>query len=195
MQYRPSRHGVDSWALKRFTNSDPEAVSLNSYGAQKSIPPAYVAWWAGTRTLFLLGSWAPYIVKKFQHKLLAESIPGLLKSLKIPSPISVQRSVCFYIHLLYSKTVNTFFTLYFVAHSVYNTILHVKTYITGANLPSPPVRYRLSVKNQRCKTILCVAGWGNTIGPPLNRRVKRSKPVLYTYILRNQGMYSVGMGS
>jgi hypothetical protein len=34
-----------------------EAVFLNFYRAQKSIPPAYVAWRAGTRTLFLLGFW------------------------------------------------------------------------------------------------------------------------------------------
>ncbi len=45
----------------------PEAAFLNFYGAQKSIPPAYVAWWTGTRTLLFLGFWPPYIVKKFQH--------------------------------------------------------------------------------------------------------------------------------
>jgi hypothetical protein len=27
--------------------------------SEESIPPSYVAWWAGTRTLFLLGSWPP----------------------------------------------------------------------------------------------------------------------------------------
>ncbi len=34
----------------------PEPVFLNVYGAQKSIPPAYVSLRAGTITLFLLGS-------------------------------------------------------------------------------------------------------------------------------------------
>ncbi len=33
-----------------------ERVFLIFYGAQESIPPAYVAWRAGTTTLFLLGS-------------------------------------------------------------------------------------------------------------------------------------------
>jgi hypothetical protein len=32
------------------------------------IPPAYVVWRVGTRTLFLLVSWPPYIVQKFQHR-------------------------------------------------------------------------------------------------------------------------------
>ncbi len=36
-------------------------------GSKESIPPAYVAWRAGTKTLFLLGSWPPQIVQKFQH--------------------------------------------------------------------------------------------------------------------------------
>jgi hypothetical protein len=41
-------------------NERPEPVFVNVYGAQesiptKSIPPAYVAWRAGTITLFLLG--------------------------------------------------------------------------------------------------------------------------------------------
>jgi hypothetical protein len=31
-------------------------VFLNFYGAQESIPPAFVAWRAGTTNLFLLGS-------------------------------------------------------------------------------------------------------------------------------------------
>jgi hypothetical protein len=36
----------------------PEAVFLNFYGvdSKESIPPAFVAWRAGTTTLFLLGS-------------------------------------------------------------------------------------------------------------------------------------------
>jgi hypothetical protein len=29
--------------------------------SKESIPPVYVAWRAGTRTLFLLGFWLPYI--------------------------------------------------------------------------------------------------------------------------------------
>jgi hypothetical protein len=33
-----------------------EPEFLNFYGAQESIPPAYVAWRAGTTTLFLLRS-------------------------------------------------------------------------------------------------------------------------------------------
>ncbi len=33
--------------------------SEHTEAKQKSIPPAYVAWRAGTRTLFLLGSWPP----------------------------------------------------------------------------------------------------------------------------------------
>jgi hypothetical protein len=33
-----------------------EPIFLNVYGAKELIPPAYVAWWAGTITLFLLGS-------------------------------------------------------------------------------------------------------------------------------------------
>ncbi len=41
-------------------------VFLNFKGVQESIPPAYVAWWAGTTTL-ILGSLPPYIVLKFQH--------------------------------------------------------------------------------------------------------------------------------
>jgi hypothetical protein len=36
--------------------SDSETVFLNFQRAQASIPPAYVAWRAGTATLFLLGS-------------------------------------------------------------------------------------------------------------------------------------------
>jgi hypothetical protein len=46
--------------LARETNSEP--VFLNVYGAQESIPmneflpPAYVAWRAGTITIFLLVS-------------------------------------------------------------------------------------------------------------------------------------------
>ncbi len=40
----------------------PETVFFNLYGAQESIPPAYVAWQAGTTTLFLLGSQPPWIV-------------------------------------------------------------------------------------------------------------------------------------
>ncbi len=35
--------------------------------SKESIPSAYVAWRAGTKTLFLLGSWPPQIVQKFQH--------------------------------------------------------------------------------------------------------------------------------
>ncbi len=34
----------------------------------ESIPRAYVARRAGTRNLFLLGSWPPQIVQKFQHR-------------------------------------------------------------------------------------------------------------------------------
>jgi hypothetical protein len=37
-----------------FAKTEPEF--LNLYGAQESIPPGYVAWRAGTTTLFLLGS-------------------------------------------------------------------------------------------------------------------------------------------
>ncbi len=47
-------------------NNETEPVFLNVYGAPEliprnafRIPPAYVAWWAGTITLFLLGSYAP----------------------------------------------------------------------------------------------------------------------------------------
>ncbi len=45
----------------RTGESYPELVFLNVYGAQgidskEWIPPAYVAWRAGTITLFLLGS-------------------------------------------------------------------------------------------------------------------------------------------
>ncbi len=36
------------------TKTEPEFVNVK--GAQESIPPAYVAWWAGTTTLFLLDS-------------------------------------------------------------------------------------------------------------------------------------------
>jgi hypothetical protein len=35
--------------------SSLELVFLNFYGAQESIPPIYVAWLAGTTTLFLPG--------------------------------------------------------------------------------------------------------------------------------------------
>jgi hypothetical protein len=37
----------------------PEPVYLNVYGAQESIPPAYVAYRAGAITQFLLGSKTP----------------------------------------------------------------------------------------------------------------------------------------
>jgi hypothetical protein len=42
-----------------YEDSSSETVFLNAEGAQESIPPAYVAWRAGTPTLFLLGSWPP----------------------------------------------------------------------------------------------------------------------------------------
>jgi hypothetical protein len=43
------------WARHAVTiDFCPEAVFLNFYGAQESIPPAYVAWRDGTTTLFLL---------------------------------------------------------------------------------------------------------------------------------------------
>jgi hypothetical protein len=37
-----------------------ESIPKNLFRHSKeSIPPAYVAWWAGTKTPFLLRSWAP----------------------------------------------------------------------------------------------------------------------------------------
>jgi hypothetical protein len=36
--------------------------------SKELILPAYVVWRVGTRTLFLLVSWPPYIVQKFQHR-------------------------------------------------------------------------------------------------------------------------------
>ncbi len=46
---------------------------------------AYVAWRAGTTTLFLLGSYSLQIVLKFQHRLhrLVELIHGLLKGAQV----------------------------------------------------------------------------------------------------------------
>jgi hypothetical protein len=35
---------------------------------KESILPTYVAWRAGTTTLFLLRSWPPWIVIKYQHR-------------------------------------------------------------------------------------------------------------------------------
>ncbi len=40
-------------------NHESEPVFLQFYGAQESIPPAFVAWRAGTATQFLLGSLPP----------------------------------------------------------------------------------------------------------------------------------------
>ena len=59
--------GIDSASLGslagRYNNTIPtrflapiDCLFLNFYGAQESIPPAFVAWRAGTTTLFLLGS-------------------------------------------------------------------------------------------------------------------------------------------
>jgi hypothetical protein len=36
--------------------------------SMEPIPPCCVAWRAGTTNLFLLGSWSPQIVSKFQHR-------------------------------------------------------------------------------------------------------------------------------
>jgi hypothetical protein len=44
--------------------------------SKESIPPAYVAWRAGTTTLFLLGSWPPYIVLKFSHSIFYALVAG-----------------------------------------------------------------------------------------------------------------------
>jgi hypothetical protein len=46
--------------LTKLYISRPETVFLNFQGAQESIPPAYVAWRAGTTTLFLLSSYNPH---------------------------------------------------------------------------------------------------------------------------------------
>jgi hypothetical protein len=70
------------------TEAEPEFV--NVYGAQESILPAYVAWWAGTSNR---------VVESFPGRtgpLGWESIPGLLKGLQIraQSSLSFVRS-CF----------------------------------------------------------------------------------------------------
>ncbi len=67
LSYRPARGGI--YKLLRSPGID----------SKEQIPPAYVAWRAGTATLFLLGSWPPKIVLKFQLRLqvhkLAELVP------------------------------------------------------------------------------------------------------------------------
>ncbi len=47
-------HACVIWSTNQEEKSEP--VFLNAYGAQESIPPAYVAWRTGTITLFLLGA-------------------------------------------------------------------------------------------------------------------------------------------
>jgi hypothetical protein len=42
-------------------------LRIQGIESKESIPPAYVAWRAGTTTLFLLGSELPLIVLKFQQ--------------------------------------------------------------------------------------------------------------------------------
>ncbi len=39
-----------------FLFTPPEPEFINFYGVHESIPPAYVAWRAGTTTLFIIGS-------------------------------------------------------------------------------------------------------------------------------------------
>jgi hypothetical protein len=45
----------------------PGAISGDGIFKLLRSPPAYVSWRAGTTTLFLLSSYLPYIVLKFQH--------------------------------------------------------------------------------------------------------------------------------
>jgi hypothetical protein len=75
LSYRPARCGI--FKLLRGPGID----------LKESIPPAYVAWQAGTTSLFLLGTLPPLIVLKFQHRLhwLVELIPWnrFIVSLKI----------------------------------------------------------------------------------------------------------------
>jgi hypothetical protein len=71
--------------LSATADSIFELLGSPGIDSKKSILPSYVAWRAYSTTLFLLGSWPPEIVLKFQQRLhrLAESIPGLLKRLQI----------------------------------------------------------------------------------------------------------------
>jgi hypothetical protein len=71
MSYRAAKGGI----FKPFRSPGIDS--------KESIPPVYLARRAGTTALFL----APIDCSKLQHRIhrLAESIPRLLKSLKIPS--------------------------------------------------------------------------------------------------------------
>jgi hypothetical protein len=62
------------WNINSAEMASSEPVFLNAYWApeltpEKEVPPAYIAWRAGTITLFLLGSKPPKTFKKFQLRL------------------------------------------------------------------------------------------------------------------------------
>jgi hypothetical protein len=67
----PHRHALLQTAELEF---------VNVKGAQESIPPAYVAWWSGTITLFVV----PARQATFSSEIDSlESIPEFLKRLQI----------------------------------------------------------------------------------------------------------------